>query len=64
MFISQNPHILPIELLYKLTNGTFWFSLIIALTQMTIPFYFSYYMIKKIDSWKEKNEIKVQNVRA
>lgn len=64
MFISQNPHILPIELLYKLTNGTFWFSLIIALAQMTIPFYFSYYMIKKIDSWKEKNEIKAQNVGA
>lgn len=64
MFISQNPHILPIELLYKLTNGNILFSLTMSLAQMTIPFYFSYYMIKKIDSLKEKNEIKAQNVGA
>lgn len=55
MFISKISYIQPIELLYKLTNGTFWFSLIIAITQMTIPFYFSYYMIKKIDTLQEEN---------
>lgn len=64
MFISQNFSIMPIKLLYKITNGNVLFSLTMSLAQMTIPFYISYYMIKKIDSLKEKNGIKVQNVGA
>lgn len=64
MFISQNFSILPIRILYKITNGNILFSLTMSLVQMTIPFYISYYIIKKIDSLKEKNEIKAQNVGA
>lgn len=55
MFISQNFSVLPIRLLYKLTNGNILFSITMALAQMTIPFYVSYYTIKKIDSLKEQN---------
>lgn len=64
MFISQNFSIMPIKLLYEITNGNILFSLTMSLAQMTIPFYISYYMIKKIDSLKEKNEIKAQDVGA
>ena len=53
MFISQNFSIMPIRLLYKITKGNVLFSLIMALAQMTLPFYVSYYTIKKIDSLKE-----------
>ncbi len=55
MFISQNFSVLPIRLLYKITNGNILFSITMALAQMTIPFYVSYYTIKKIDSLKEQN---------
>ncbi|MCI8362358.1 MAG: hypothetical protein HFJ41_04400 [Clostridia bacterium] len=55
MFISQNFSILPIRILYKITNGNILFSLTMSLVQMTIPFYISYYIIKKIDSLKEKS---------
>jgi len=64
MFISQNFSIMPIKLLYEITNGNILFSLTMSLAQMTIPFYISYYMIEKIDSLKEKNEIKAQDVGA
>lgn len=64
MFISKYSSILPIELLYKITNGNVLFSLIMALAQMTLPFYISYYIIKKIDSLKEQSAIKRQNVQA
>lgn len=50
MFISQNFSIAPIEFLYKVTNGSFWFSLIMSLGQMTIPFYLTYYILKLKDS--------------
>lgn len=62
MFISQNFSILPIRILYKITNGNILFSLTMSLVQMTIPFYISYFIIKKIDSLKEQNAIKNQNV--
>lgn len=63
MFISQNFSIMPIRLLYKITNGNILFSITMALAQMTLPFYISYYTIKKIDSLKEQNTIKSENVR-
>lgn len=63
MFISQNFSIFPIKILYKITNGNILFSLIMALAQMTIPFYISYYIINKIYYLKEQNAIKSQNVR-
>lgn len=63
MFISKSSSILPIEILYKITNGSILFNLIMALTQITLPFYISYYIIKKIDYVKEQNAIKSQNVR-
>lgn len=37
MFISQNFPIAPIEILYKLTNGTVWFNIIMSAVQMTAP---------------------------
>ncbi len=46
MFISQNFNIAPIEMLYKITNGTVLFSFIMSIGQMTIPFYLTYYIIK------------------
>ncbi len=63
MFISKNSSILPIELLYKITNGSILFNLVMALAQMTLPFYISYYAIKKIDSLKGQSTIKSENVR-
>ena len=63
MFISKNSSILPIELLYKITNGSILFNLVMALAQMTLPFYISYYTIKKIDSLKEQSAIKSENGR-
>lgn len=64
MFISQNFSIMPIRLLYKITNGNVLFSLIMALAQMTLPFYVSYYTIKKMDNIKEKHILKNENVRV
>lgn len=62
MFISNNFPGTPIEILYKLTNGSAWFEVIMITTQMTIPFYISYYAIKKIQYLKENqfnnNELK------
>lgn len=46
MFVSQNFNIAPIEILYKITNGTFLFSVIMSIGQMTIPFYLTYYILK------------------
>lgn len=54
MFISNNFLGTPIEILYKLTNGSILYSLVMIIAQMTIPFYISYYMINKIQSL-EKN---------
>lgn len=49
MFISQESELAPIQLLYWMTNGTFIFNLIIMVLQMTVPFYISYYTIKRTD---------------
>ena len=56
MFISQSSNITPIKMLYKLTNGTFLFSFIIAIGQMTIPFYLTYYGVKLKRYYKEQCE--------
>lgn len=50
MFITENfPQIAPIDLLYKLTNGSFIYSLIMILVQIIVPFYLVYYIIKRIE---------------
>lgn len=46
MFISNNFPNTPIEILYKITNGSVLYSLIMIVVQMTIPFYISYYLIQ------------------
>lgn len=48
MFISENFPGTPLEIIYKITNGGIVYSLFIIISQMTIPFYISYYVIKKI----------------
>lgn len=57
MFISQNFPNTPIEILYKITNGGFLFSIIMIIGQIIIPFYSSYGIIKLFD-----NNIFVKNV--
>lgn len=57
MFISNNFPGTPIEIIYKITKGGFLYSLIMIIAQMTIPFYISYYFIKKISQQKEKKEV-------
>ncbi len=47
MFISNNFPGTPIEFIYNLTNGGILYSLIMIISQMTIPFYISYFFIKK-----------------
>lgn len=47
MFISKNFPGTPISILYKITNGSAMFNIIMILAQMTLPFYISYYGIKK-----------------
>lgn len=47
MFISQNFPNTPIEIIYKLTKGSWLFTAIMALVQMTTPFYIGYYLNKK-----------------
>ena len=48
MFIAHNFPGTPIEIIYNLTNGNIWYSFIMIVAQMTLPFYFSYYVIKMI----------------
>lgn len=48
MFISNNFPGTPIEILYRITNGGILYELIMIIAQMTIPFYISYYVIKKV----------------
>lgn len=48
MFISNNFPNTPIEILYNITNGGALYSLIMIAVQMTIPFYISYYIVKKV----------------
>lgn len=52
MFISNNFPGNPIEILYRITNGGVLYHLIMIITQMTIPFYISYYVIKKTQFFK------------
>lgn len=52
MFISNNFPNNPIEILYKITNGGALYSLIMIAVQMTIPFYVSYYIVKKVNYFK------------
>ncbi len=47
MFISKNFPGNPIEVLYNITNGSILFTLIMSVAQMTIPFYTSYYILKR-----------------
>lgn len=49
MFISHNFPGTPIEIIYNLTNGSIWYSFIMIVVQMTLPFYFSYFVIKMIN---------------
>ena len=46
MFISNNSHGNPIEILYEITNGGILFTLIMMIGQMTLPFYISYYIMR------------------
>ncbi len=50
MFVSQKFRVAPIEFLYKITKGSFWFNVIMMLGQMTMPFYLPYYCINKVKS--------------
>lgn len=45
MFISNNFPNTPIEILYTITGGGNFFSLIMIAVQMTIPYYMSYYVV-------------------
>ena len=47
MFISKNFSGTPLELIYNITGGGFLYTLIMIISQMTLPFYVSYYIIKK-----------------
>lgn len=52
MFISDNFPGNPIEILYRITNGGSLYSAIMIIVQMTIPFYLSYYVIKRTRLFK------------
>lgn len=50
MFITKNfPQVIPIDILYKFTNGGFIYSSIMIIVQMTLPFYLVYYIMKMIE---------------
>ena len=61
MFISNNFPGTPIEILYDLTNGGIMYTLIMVLAQMTLPFYITYDIIKKIQSTRNCNELQEQS---
>ena len=61
MFISNNFPGTPIEILYDLTNGGIMYTLIMVLAQMTLPFYITYVIIKKIQSVRNLSELKEQS---
>lgn len=50
MFISHNFPGTLIEVVYKLTNGGILFTAVMIIGQMTLPFYVSYYLIKRLQS--------------
>ena len=47
----------PIEFLYKITNGGTLFTIIMITSQMIIPFYISYYAIKKVQHLKQNQKL-------
>lgn len=61
MFISNNFPGTPIEILYDITNGGIMYTLIMVLAQMTLPFYITYVIIKKIQSVRNISELKEQS---
>lgn len=61
MFISNNFPGTPIEILYDITNGGIMYTLIMVLAQMTLPFYITYVIIKKIQSVRNLSELKEQS---
>lgn len=58
MFISKNFPNSPLEILYKLTNGTIIYNIIMILVQITLPFYIPYYIINKI------KKVQIANIEA
>ena len=61
MFISNNFPGTPIEIIYNLTKGGILYTLIMVLAQMTLPFYITYVIIKKIQSVRNISELKEQS---
>lgn len=57
MFISHNLPGTLIEILYKITNGGILFTTVMIIGQMTLPFYISYYIIKKMQNIKNKEKV-------
>lgn len=56
MFISYNFPGLPIEIIYNLTKGSFMFTIIMSVGQMTIPFYLSYFFMKYVENKRSSEE--------
>ena len=63
MFISNNFPGTPIEIFYKITNGNFLFTIIMIASQMTIPFYISYYIIKQIHYIEDKKNLNINETK-
>lgn len=58
MFISKNFPNSPLEIIYKLTNGSILYNLIMITVQVTLPFYIPYMIIKKLKKeGTEENKI-------
>ena len=55
MFISANFPGTPLEIIYNITNGGFLYAFIMIISQMTLPFYVSYYLIKSLQNSKKAN---------
>ena len=56
MFISNNFPGTPIEIIYKLTNGGYVYSLVMIILQMTLPFYACFFL-KYLTVCKNKAKI-------
>ena len=61
MFISNNFPGTPIEILYKITDGGAIFTIIMVIAQIIIPFYMSYYIIKKMQHIKKNRKIELND---
>lgn len=53
MFISKNFPGTPVAFIYKITKGTFMFSILMVLNQAFGPFYITYYLLKLIEKIKK-----------